>query len=219
MIGVSDEAVVVERGAQVRRPARPSCRSARRRRRPPRPGRPRCGPAARASRRCRPRRRRAARRSGRALVYSHRQRSRDHEQVGVGGLDRARGELDDALVVPGARSPPRPWRRGARTAARPGCRAPRPRRPPRPRPSMDRWSTPGMRRDRRARPSRPRPRTSGETRCARRELGLAHQAAQQAGPAQAAHAGGREHGLSLVRTLAPRALTRSAAAPARASAP
>ena len=47
----------------------------------------------------------------------------DDEQVGVRVLDRARGELDDALVVPGARALLVLVRRGCRTAARPGCRA------------------------------------------------------------------------------------------------
>ena len=43
-------------------------------------------------------------RSGRGSVYSHRQTSVMTSSVGVRVLDRARGELDDALVVPGARA-------------------------------------------------------------------------------------------------------------------
>ena len=68
----------------------------------------------------------------------------DHEQVGIGGLDRARGELDDALVVPRARALLVLGRRAARTAAPPGCPARATSPASRTAASIERWSTPGI---------------------------------------------------------------------------
>ena len=57
----------------------------------------------------------------------------DHQQVRVRGLDRARGELDDALVVPRAGALLVLVRRQAEQQHARDARARRPRRPPRPR--------------------------------------------------------------------------------------
>ena len=132
MIGVSAEAVLVERGADARRRGRPSCRSARRRRRRRAAWRHR-GAGEQLERRVVVDRavgaQQAAVAVARVLAEAH---VGDDEQVGVRGLDRARGELDDALVVPGARALARPCAAGmpnSRTAG--DAERVRPRRPPR----------------------------------------------------------------------------------------
>ena len=90
-----------------------------------------------------------------------------HEQVGVGLLDRARGELDDALVVPGARAlgvlrGRDPEQQHGRDAQRPP-----PRRPPRRRARSTAGRCPASTRSARAARRRGR-RTSGRPADARR---------------------------------------------------
>ena len=88
----------------------------------------------------------------------------DDEHVGVGVLDRARGELDGALVVPGARALLVLVRRGCRRAGRRGCRARGPRPPRRRRPRSRAGRRRAWRRSPRGRRGPPRRRAAGRSR-------------------------------------------------------
>ena len=137
----------------------------------------------------------------------------DHEQLGVRGLDRARGELHDALVVPGAgalgvllggdaeqQHGGDAEREGAAGLldGRRRCRGGR-------RPGIEAIG---------ARPSRPSSTNSGRTRSDGCERGLAHEVAQRAGAAQAAQARARERRASHVQ----RRVSRRSRSPRRARA-
>ena len=115
----------------------------------------------------------------------------DDEQVGVGVLDRARGELDDALVVPGARALLVLVGGDAEQQHGGDAERVRPRRPPRRRAAIDRRSTPGIARDRRCGRRGP-PRRTAAGRSRRRQPRLAHEVAQHRRAAQAAQARLRE---------------------------
>ena len=90
------------------------------------------------------RRPRAARRSGRGSVYSHRHTSVITSSSGTAVLDRARRQLHDALLVPGAGALLVLLAAGTRTASPRRAPARRPRGPPRRAADSDRRSTPGI---------------------------------------------------------------------------
>ena len=124
---------------------------------------------------------------GRVLAQAH---VGEDQQLGHGLLDRARGQLHDALVVPGARAVLVLLGRDRRTASPRRGRARRPRGPPRRPRDSDSRSTPGIdaigsRRGRRARVSSDEQRQH-ELRGP--QVGLAHQPAQSGAGAQPAHA-------------------------------
>ena len=156
-----------------------------------RPARPRCGPGARrvASLSTAPSAR--SRPQWPWLVYSHRHRSAMTSSVGVGGLDRARGELDGALVVPGARALLVLVRRGCRTAGRPGMPSAAASPASATAAAIDRRSTPGIGADRRAAVEALLD-EERQDEVARRQPRLAHEVAQHRRGAQAAQARLRE---------------------------
>ena len=131
------------------------------------------------------------------VVYSHRHRSAITSSSGWAALIARVASWTIALVVPGARALARPWRPGGRTAARAGT--PSAARSPA---SLDRGVDrepvdAGHRGDRLAAVLA----GDDEQRLDQvrdRQLGLAHEAAQQAGAAQPAQAGrGEGHGASI----------------------